>query len=136
MSKFKRSFLIEQYIFSVKTKLLFSRKRKKEIIENFRDYIYSCIEEESEPVDCKQDLYRLFGTSDKAAENFMEMRDRTEANDYEREYKRRKIIILLLVLLFLLIITFLVCNRIISNNFVDKADVGTLESSLYEEEKQ
>lgn len=134
MAKLKKHLLVEQYLFLVKRRLLYSRKRKKSIINNFREFINSCIEEENETVNCKEDLYNLFGTVDKAAKNFMDLRDNSEIDDFEKDRKRKFVLISGIVILVISFIFLLIWIITSNSKVIDNTEIITFESySSYEE---
>lgn len=115
--KFYRFILIEQYLFSIKSKLLYPYKRKCKIIKKFRSFIYSCIndEETDDSVSCKEDLYNLFGTTDRVVKNYMDVRDESEAREYQKERKKKKFLLVLCAILLIAFFTFIIWNYLTSN---------------------
>lgn len=135
LSRAKRK-IIKKYIHSVNKNLFYARKRKKEIIQDFREYINECVEEGNETINCVQDLYPLFGTVEEAVRNYMSVQEEEEAKAYEKEAKRRRIIINLVEIFLVFVIACFILIRIINSQYElhsKSGTIGTIESSSYEE---
>lgn len=135
MSKFLRFLLIEQYLFSIKTKLPYARKKRQDRIKDFREFIYSCLDSEDseDTVTCKQDLYNLFGTVERVIENHVHTIDKFESAEFQKETKRNKILLGILILLTIVILIVAALINLLPQKYVFTYETGELESSLYEE---
>lgn len=119
--------IIEQYLLSIKVKLLYAPKRKHEIIKDFRKFIYSCIKENPEDtVKCKQDLYDLFGTVDRVVRNNMSLQDEIARKNYEKLSKKYKIIISLFIIGSFILMSLVIWINVTNNQITFVSETGII----------
>lgn len=125
MMTLKQSFLVLAYLRSIKKRLHYPLKSRKRTIKELRGFIYGRILA-GDQVNTMQDLYDLFGTPERAAEQWMELITEEEYIKYHKEVRIKRAVLISFFVILLIVFIFFFWNYISKSQLEIVSRTGTL----------